>query len=219
MAVVAKQPPWYRRILRRDRKVLAAGERPLGLGDHGRPRRTLGGTVLRIALLVALLSPVLAYVAVPPLRDQVNGTLHDLRLRFVPSLVGVAPTDIRGPSSGGNEPLDAIDTNLNSFWAADAAARPVLVLTFDPPVDLAQLIINGGASADEETDFRRPRTLILRARDATQTLELENTPAEQRLDLDLRDVRRLEIEVSNSFEVAGSGPSVAIRHLQFVGRE
>jgi hypothetical protein len=199
--------PWYRRLFGRgSSERYRAGERPRSMEERGRPRRSILGILLPVAVLVAIIAAVGAYVAVPDVRSQVDGTVADLKRQLMPELSDVTPT--------GGASTDAVrDGNLVTWWEGEGD-QPGFNLRFAPAVDLGVIGITSGANGDDFAAFRRPSRIRLTPEDGQPvTLDLADTRDFQSFRIDLRDVARLRVQVLESRGPAGA--PVAIRELEF----
>lgn len=199
--------PWYRRLFRRGSpERYQAGERPRSMEERGRPRRSILGILLPLAVVVVIVAAVGAYVGVPAVQRQVNDTIGGLKRQFLPELADVTPT-------AGASAVDAIDGNLVTWWEG-VGDQPGLTLRFNPAVDLGALGITAGANGDDFPTFRRPTRIRLAPEDGDPvTLDLADTREFQSFRIDLRDVGRLRVQVLESRGPRGA--PVAIRELQF----
>lgn len=207
MVAVPVHVPWYRRLFRRgspDR--FRAGERPRSMAERGRPRRSVLGILLPLAVGVGVVAAVASYVAVPDVQRRVNDTIGSLKRQFMPELTDVTP-------NAGASAVDAIDGNLVTWWEGDGE-QPGLTLRFSPAVDLGGFGITSGANGDDFPAFRRPAQIRLTPEDGDPvTLDLADTRDFQSFRVDLRDVGRLRVQVLRAR--GPKGAPVAIRELQF----
>jgi hypothetical protein len=122
--------PWYKKIFRRKRKVLAAGERPMRQGSTTagrRAKRGFGaavGGVFKILALVLLVGSAIGYAG--PWRSSVNDKVDDgykwVRRLIAPTYDQLAPISADATTFVADRPPEAaIDGVRNSFWAADTA--------------------------------------------------------------------------------------------------
>ncbi len=199
--------PWHRRLFRRGPpERYQAGQRPRSMAERGRPRRSIVGILVPLAVVVAIVAAVTSYVAVPDIQRQVNDTVAGLKRQFLPQLADVTPT-------AGASAVDAIDGNLLTWWEG-GGDQPGLTLRFNPAVDLGALGITAGANGDDFPTFRRPTQIRLVPEDGDPvTLDLADTRDFQSFRIDLRDVARLRVQVLESRGPGGA--PVAIRELQF----
>lgn len=199
--------PWYRRLFRRrSPERYQAGERPRSMEQRGRPRRSILGVLLPLAVVVAIVAAVGAYVGVPDVQRQVNDAIAGLRRQFLPELADVTPT-------AGANAVDAIDGNLLTWWEG-RGDQPGLTLRFAPAVDLGALGITAGANGDDFPRFRRPIRIRLAPEGGDPvTLEIADSREFQSFRIDLRDVGRLRVQVLESRGPGGA--PVAVRELQF----
>ncbi len=185
---------------------MQAGARPVSMTDPRTSVSGLLGRVLPFAVVILIMGVIGSYFVVPDVQLQVNRTIAQLKRQFLPDLVDVTPV-------ARNEALKAVDGNLVTWWESDDD-RPGLTLRFDPPADLGNLIVTGGANADEFPTHRRPLELDLEVDgEVGATLQLADTKEPQSQRIDLRDVAQLRIVVTSM-----TGPNnapVAIRELEF----
>jgi hypothetical protein len=207
VVAVPVRVPWYRRLFRRgSAERYRAGERPRSMDERGRPRRSLLGILLPVAVVVAIVAAVGAYVGVPDVQRQVNDTVAGLKRQLMPELSDVTPT-------AGASTRDVLDGNLLTWWEGEGD-QPGLNLRFSPAVDLGVRGIHGGANGDDFPSFRRPIQLRLTPEGGDPvTLDLADTRDFQSFRIDLRDVARLRVQVLDSRGPANA--PVAIRELEF----
>jgi hypothetical protein len=174
--------------------------------ERGRPRRSILGILLPLAVVVAIVAAVAAYVGISDVQRQVNGSIADLRRQFLPEFTDVTPT-------GGPRTQALLDGNLASWWEGEGD-EPSLTLRFAPAVDLGVVGVTSGANDDDFPVFRRPARIRLTTQSGEAvTLDLADTREFQSLRVDLRDVTRLRLQVLDA-----RGPEeapVAIRELEF----
>ncbi len=208
MVAVPVKVPWYRRLFRRGSpERYRAGERPRSMEERGRPRRSILGALLPLAVIVAIVAAVGAYVGVPDVQRQVNETIAGLKRQFLPELADVTPV-----ANNGNV-RNVIDRNTATWWEGDGD-QPSLRLRFAPAVDLGAIIITNGANGDDFPRLRRPSRLRLTADGgASVTIDVEDATDFRSHRIDLRDVSQLRVQV-----LEARGPvdaPVAIRDLEF----
>jgi hypothetical protein len=175
------------------------------MAERGRPRRSILGILIPLALVVAVVAAVGSYAAVPDVRRQVDRTISDLRRQFLPELVEVHP-------SAAAAALPAIDGDPGTSWKA-GGAQPGLTVRFGPAVDLGSIGVIGGADGEEFVLFRRPLRLRLESGDQSVTVDLDDMREFQSRRIDLRDVTRLRVIVENATQPRDA--QVAIRELEF----
>ncbi|MET0771477.1 MAG: hypothetical protein ABWZ82_00210 [Candidatus Limnocylindrales bacterium] len=200
--------PWYRRLFRRGSpERYRAGERPRSMEERGRPRRSVLGILLPLAVLVAIVAAVGAYVAVPDVQRQVNETIGGLRRQLMPDLEDVTPV------ANSTNVRNVIDRNKATWWEGDGD-QPSIRLRFAPAVDLGAMIITNGANGDDFPRFRRPSRIRLTAEGGSSvTLDIEDATEFRAHRIDLRDVSQLRVQV---LETRGPADApVAIRDLEF----
>jgi hypothetical protein len=174
--------------------------------ERGRPRRSILGILLPLAVVVAIVAAVGAYVGMPGVRRQVDDTIAGLKRQFLPELTDVTPV-----ASGANT-RNVIDRNTLTWWEGKGE-QPSLRLRFAPAVDLGALIITNGANDDDFPRFRRPTRLRLTAEGGSSiTLDVADDTEPQVHRIDLRDVSQLRVQVLGT---RGPDAPVAIRDLEF----
>jgi hypothetical protein len=208
VVAVPVKVPWYRRLFRRGSpERYRAGERPRSMEERGRPRRSILGIVLPLAVVIAVIAAVGAYAGVPDVQRQVNETISGLKRQFLPELATVTPV-----ASDANV-RNVIDLNTATWWEGDGD-QPSFRLRFAPTVDLGAIIITNGANGDDFPRFRRPSRLRLSAEGGSSvTLDIEDATEFRAHRIDLRDVSQLRVQV---LETRGPADApVAIRDLEF----
>jgi hypothetical protein len=174
--------------------------------ERGRPRRSILGILLPLAVLVALVAAVAGYLGVPDIQRQVNDTISGLKRQLMPELADVTPT-------GGATAQVVLDGNLLTWWEGEGD-RPGLIVRFSPAVDLGAIGITSGANGDDFASFRRPTRIELRPEGGDPvTLDLDDSRDFQSRRIDIRDVGRLRIQVLETRGPANA--PVAIRELEF----
>jgi hypothetical protein len=165
------------------------------------------GILLALALLIAVVAAVAAYVGVPDVQRQVNGTVTDLRRQLMPELADVTPV------ANSANVRNIIDRNKATWWEG-GDDQPSFRLRFAPTVDLGALIITNGANGDDFPRFRRPSRLRLTSEGGSSvTLDVEDATDFRAHRIDLRDVSQLRIQI---LETRGPADApVAIRDLEF----
>ncbi len=215
-APVAPKPPWWRRLLaRRPRPAPAAGERPR--------RRVLRRPRFVLPLVLLLLLGAGGYAFRGPLASGVELVRDRLA-----TPQQIHPTTIRASTQDPAHPAAlAVDGTTDRYWSP---AQPgdgtgeFLEADFAGPFRLLDLVIHPGISATAEQFLTqgRPQTLTATLTNAagratTRTLNLADTPGEQRFHLAASTVVRIRLTIRSSF---GTGPTrhVAIAEVEFFKR-
>jgi hypothetical protein len=219
----AVEQGWWRRLLEavrdrwRRRRSRDAGERPRRWerpvsASAPRPRR--GSWLRRVSLPMHLVTPVLLVLAmtgvmVPSLRSVVLGAgesaVVQVRRVVAPQLVPVRPVRVTASSAAPGHPAEhAVDGVTTTSWAEGGPGPGPgerLVLEYDRPVDLRRLGVRLGTAGSPEAYARdpRPERVLLVAGDQSQEVLLRDTVDLQDHDVDLDDVRRLEVRVLTVF--------------------
>jgi hypothetical protein len=232
---IAVSLPWYRRLWNRAfHRTYAAGYRHRRIG----PPNVLGAIwrIVRLAVAVIVILAVLAFALIPSFRtgviDRVSKTITPLRVQFFPRYDAVyATTAIASSAVAGHPPNLAIDTYLNTYWAAPANDRtPYLKISFSGPVDLAKIGFDSGASGtapgDAFVNQPRPKQVHVVFSDGTTadlTLRDENPAVvhnAQFYSVDAKNVTFVEIFVRSTYLPAGpSVSSVALSEVEFKTRD
>jgi hypothetical protein len=212
--VEAKRLPWWKRIFGggKQPKQYAAGERTDGM----QPPKPAGNPIARfakgigpvrgiLALLVA--AGIVGYIAIPSVQGTVNGLfangptgiIDQVRKLVAPTLEPVRPVTISASGSIKDHPPElAFDTFVNTDWQV-ADKVPAVTVTFDGPIDLGAVIVHGGFK-DTFTAFRRPATMVFDYPDGkSQTIELQDTPDEQKFELSGSKVDSLTIRITSTY--------------------
>ena len=224
---VAVELPWYRRLLNRlfPSRRREAGWRPNRVGG---PNVTgIVGRLIRISIAAIVVLAVLAFLLIPPFHDaalaRITSTVTSVRKIVHPNYDPVHPVGASASTSTpGHLPSLAIDTFINTYWAASAADRaPVLVLRFSGPVDLAQIGITSGASgtAPQDTFPAQPRPHemhLVFSNGYTTNLNLADSNTTQFNPIDAHQVTSVELHVMSVYAATGAPPSsVAITEVEF----
>ncbi|HUG48103.1 MAG TPA: hypothetical protein VMP67_06785 [Candidatus Limnocylindria bacterium] len=222
MAIIARRPPWYRRLFRRER-ALAAGERPRNMGERRGSPLGLLKPLFALLLLAIPVAAVVGYAALPDVRSRVDEVVADLRLSFLPNIDPVHPIRAEGPGPNDHPAAHATDDNTLTYWLTDPAGGGPLRVTFSEPFNLGGLVFHSGSATD--SDFllhRRPRTVELRfpgTEHDPRSIELGDDSEAQSRAFDVRDVRVIEVRVIDSYPAGPGGDNrIALREIEFKAR-
>lgn len=237
--------PWWRRLLQRRRRPVAAGERPMRRGGVVAGRRVRRGMLARLRSLLALLLAVATVLAVVgyvgPWRSTVNDRLADayraVRRAVAPTYHPVRPTEALATSAApGHPPTAAIDQAVNTYWAADTAAErranpdvgdegegAQLIVRFAEPVDIDQIGFTLGASEKPE-DFLtqpRPRTVHLTFEPSKvgKDLNLKDTQKFQKAKVSARGVTQVSIQIVSVYGAVEGGKNPSIAEVEFFAKD
>ncbi|WP_026425191.1 zinc ribbon domain-containing protein [Actinokineospora inagensis] len=173
------KPPWWKRVrLSRKRK----GPRRRGV------LAAIGRWLRRVFVAILAVLAVL-YGIVPGFRTSVNQEVVAGRKwverQFGADLRPVRPTKISATAATpGHDATLAVDNAKNTYWAAPmTGAPPVLVLTFDHPVDLRRAIVRVGDPAQFQATHRPARLHLVYSTGKTYDVALADTPDAQTVDL------------------------------------
>jgi hypothetical protein len=207
LASARERLPWWRRLFRRPKRTMAAGERRRtrsGTGLVGTASKARSGafSVLRLVALASVLVACLGAATI--WRGRVSDLYDKARGVVFPRYESVLPQRVSASSRlNGHSGSDAFDRNLATFWAEGAPGDGVgerLVARFDRPVDLARLGITAGRPNDVVSQ-PTPRRLRLRAfgtggrRIGGKVITLEQTDKFQRFDFEAERTMRLVITI------------------------
>ncbi|UUV33056.1 zinc ribbon domain-containing protein [Amycolatopsis roodepoortensis] len=185
---------WWRRLFGRRAKEHKAGERPgkdgvrRRAGRAGAARRRVGKAVRRVIAVMLLLS-ALIYALYQPFRGAINtaavGLWNQTTGIFETKLNPVRPSKVTATAQSPGHPGNlAGDNATNTFWAAPAQSEPVLVFTFDRPVDLRKAIVHSGNGANFQA-AHRPKTLhLVFSTGKTYDMVLADTPDAQEVPIE-----------------------------------
>jgi hypothetical protein len=225
----ARRLPWYRRIFRRRKTVVAAGERPRTMRTDGQGARTgmspgrLLRMVVQVVVIAAVVGAVVGYAVVPDWRDGVNSAISSVRQIVAPNLVTVRTSgQASGPASKGHPAQAAFDGFSNTYWAAPAAAgaMPTISASFDPPTDVAKILVTSGAVPDYQGNLR-PHDITVQFLDAAgaivaaKDLELKDTHDPQSFDVSAKAATAFRLVVRSVYASSG-GTNVAITEVEFL---
>jgi hypothetical protein len=219
--VVAPPLPWWKRLFRRKKKVLEAGQRPGRGGDRGRTHASAPSAAGRIVkLLLALIVLAGAVGVIGPYRQKVTNEVQTLRRRFLPHFNPVRPSEESASSFlPAHPPKDAFDLDPATFWATGPVANgvgAVLTVTFQAPVDLGKIIFTSGNSADFAGQ-PRPKKLHLSYSGGGTDLALADTPNPQTVSLNAPKVTSAQIAIQEVWQSA-TGHSCSIAEIEFFAK-
>jgi hypothetical protein len=226
-AAVIVKTPWWRKLLpRRGAKVRKSGDRPKRKGRGGKTRTGVAVSAtfkaLRRIVAIALLIGGILYGLMAPFRGWVNDRAQAAKSGvediFFPDYEPVneseAPVSpVQDPANPG---LNALDGFFDTFWAAPIAGQqPVLVIKFDGPVDLAQLIVHNGDPADFKGKLRAKQLHLVYSTGKTTDVNLTDNPDPQTFELENGEgAEYVEVHVANTFKSV-NGTMVALTELEF----
>lgn len=236
---------WWQRLAvwRRKPKQMAAGTRP---GEKGARKGSAGiasGTkaaYIKVRAVVGALLLVggMVYLFVPPFRGAMNNLLASPTRPIVDMVRGwyggltdpFVTVPVQRSSARSQLPnrtaQDAFDGNTNSWWAAPwrsrmtGTARPALVVVFDEPVDLTNVVIHSGAPEEAADRFLRPDRLLFRY----QSGIAEEVPLAFEEGAQVAELSRGEGTTRVTIVVAGvharkGARAVALSEIEFKARE
>ncbi len=222
-AAVAPEPSWWRRLLKRRRAPVKAGDRP-GRQSRSRGRGLSGIARKGVGILAALGLLGIALAAIGPWRDSVTGgadsAFDAVRRRISPQYEPVRPSSAIASSSLPNhDPKLAIDGISNSYWAEGAQGDgegQQLVLRFDRPVDLDRIGILSGASRKPEDFLAQPRPERLHlvfSDGSTADVSIKDSAGFQTFTIKARQATSVEVQIKSVYKALG-GTHLAITEIE-----
>ncbi|WP_411120136.1 NADase-type glycan-binding domain-containing protein [Streptomyces sp. 058-1L] len=223
--------PWWRKLLRR-RQGPRVVELGTGSGQQDESAPAPGGRLaafwnqVKVVLGITFCLSALLYASYAPFRNMVNTRAAEVRKSaagFIQSYYSpVRPAKITGPSAEGRETENLIDLNTTSYWSVPhpkvsgrAAQKTVLVVEFDRPVSLDQLIVTAGVG-DAFTQHGRPRQMFLTFANESRTrVDLRDTAKQQKFPLKGGlATKRVTIQITDVYP-SEKGKDVAVAELEF----
>lgn len=209
---------------------MAAGERPRTMRAAASARSSggVGGAlrgIVSLALVAILAGAVTGYVAVPSVRDSINGFVDQIRMAVAPTYVVVNTAGTAtGPGIAGHPAAAAFDGFSNTWWAAPPGQKlPTIVAHFSPAADIAKVLVTSGDPADYQAE-PRPRLVKMSFLDAagqsvfTSETELKDTGDPQTVDVSAQGAAMVRITVETVYASTG-GSSVSITEVEFRARQ
>ena len=234
-AATVHKLPWWRRIVTRRPKVVAAGVRP----QRDRKSRSDGNTFTRglrgvfrtatrvVLALVVLLALVITLV--PPVRREVtkrtSSAYTKVRQTVTPRYVPVRPVAATAPfgSAPGSDPVNAIDGNTASHWASAPHPPPiVLVVKFKEESTIRKIGLTLG-DQDDPANFAkqpRPRDIHLVYLDAAgkkaggHDFTVKDVQTFQSFGINARKTASIEIHVNSLYSSIG-GDMTSVAEVEF----
>lgn len=231
--------PWWRKLVTRKRKVVAAGERP---GRPGRDGATGRGAVRsarhgwrrflsirgRLRALLGLLALLgLATVTIGPMSGVGQDAWLRVRRVIKPTYEAVRPVAATASSSApGRDPMWLIDGIRNSFWADGVDGPGIgesITITFAEPTDIDRIGITPGATETPEQFIAQPRPRelhIVFEGDEVRSDDITVADSSDFQDFDVggRGVTRVVIEI-RAAHLGTEGHDLAIAELEFYVKE
>ncbi|GAA2978139.1 NADase-type glycan-binding domain-containing protein [Actinokineospora diospyrosa] len=174
------KPPWWKRW-RGDGK---RARRPRRRGSLAAVGRWIRRVFLAILAVLAVL-----YAIIPGFRSSVNQEVVAGRKwverQFGTQLRPVRPVGVSANSAiPGHDAVLAADNAKNTYWAAPVTGNPpVLVLTFDHPVDLRRAIVRVGDPAAFQATHRPAKLHLVYSTNKTFDVPLADTPDPQTVEI------------------------------------
>jgi hypothetical protein len=220
-AAVAPRPPWWKRLFRRKKKVLVAGERPGGRGSGGRSiaqAPSVAGKIVKLLLALLVLAGAVAVIG--PYHQRATNDIQSLRRRFLPHYTATYATGASASTSQPNHPpSNLIDGHPNTYWASGPTkdgVGTILTVTFPKPVDLGKL---GFTLGDSDDFLAQPRPAKIRVEYAGggSDIPLQNTAKFQSVNFTANKVTTLNITILDVYP-ASIGHFCSIAEIEFFAR-
>jgi hypothetical protein len=176
-----------------------------------------GRAVFALLVIVAML----AYGAVPPFRNAVNGQVSrietSVKEMVMPTFDPVRPAGATASSQTAAHPASAaVDLYKNTFWSADLRQdrEPALTLSFAQPADVDVLLITPGDTGNFTAEARPKDVHVVLSNGRSQDLSLEDNATPQRFDIDnAHGILRMEIHIRSVYTSAQS-TAVAVTEVE-----
>ena len=209
--------PWWRRLFRRERKVVVAGTRPSLRRRSKLPRRLLVAALLVGLVVVAMRfgAPLLGG-AVDAVRDRISGPTR------------MEPTNLTSSSDApGHEAAQARDGDPETYWAPGTRGDgkgEFIEATFDRPFRLVAIqVFNGGSRNDKKyLTTSRPADVLFTITRSNGSVELREVtlrddPRQQDFLMGINDVVIVKMTIQSAFQ---SSPTkrVALGEIAFFTR-
>ena len=197
-AVVAVKPVWWRRLLGRNQRAMAAGYRPGSMGRRGQPRPSILKRVVVVVLVLVIVLPIVGYFTLPQFKQAVDGLINRAMQTF---------TLQQNPSG------NAVDGNVATVWLADpSGAPPTLRVNFAETTDLSGMIFQIGATPGADyASYARPRQveLVFLGDPNTIRINLEDDPGPQERCLpENHQVRSLDVRILSTYPPGQGGQNL-----------
>ncbi len=176
------------------------------MGREGRSRGSFVKWLLMIVVVVVVLAPVVGYLAVPGIHDQIDSLLGQ---------GGQQVILLRHPSS------NALDKDITTYWLADPAnGDDTVTVNFSETTNLAGLIFHVGATGADYQTYGRPSQvqLVFPGEPKPVSILLNDDPAPQQ-----RCLKKPESVRTFDIKIVGSNPGqspdqdlVALREVEFI---
>ncbi|UVS80831.1 zinc ribbon domain-containing protein [Actinokineospora sp. UTMC 2448] len=202
--------PWWRKLLPKGgAKVRKTGDRPKGTRQGQSKFAETAGAVFRATrrvVSILLLIATIAYGVSSQFRGWVNeralGAKQWVEELVLPQYDPVSPIAVKATAALPDHPGEAaVDGNTKSYWATSGNSKPILILTYDRPVDLEKAIVRAGAQ-DGFQSMHRPRRLhLVFDTGRTADVELKDQPDPQEISFENgQGARSVEIHVIDVFK-------------------
>lgn len=209
--------PWWRRLLRRPERTVAAGYRP-----RTRTRRRLRPRAVWPVVVVVL--ALVGWLVRGQLSDLVS-TVRDRSAKPAPLHPNAATASSADPAHPAGM---AFDGYANRYWAPAAPGAGVgqyVQAAFPHPVRLVTLLITPGCSTDDGTFLTqaRPSRITLTfydpaGRPTTRTVTLHDQAGPQTFEVHASDVAKVRLTTDASYGASG-GHRLAVAEVEFFGRQ
>jgi hypothetical protein len=214
------KPVWWRRLLRRRRKRLAAGTRPGEKGTRQHQRWRFGRNLRRFRTIAITVVVVLGlvYAFYPPfqatVRDNVAVLFHDIE----PSLQPVHPVKVTATEFvAGHPPANVADEYTDTYWDApwDGSTEVSLTFTFGQHAIMRSIILRSGALNDFVQHGRPSILRLTYSNGQTATLTPNDTSDPQTLALSNSTlINSVTIRIADIYD-GQDAKDVAISEIEF----
>ncbi|MGW5355668.1 NADase-type glycan-binding domain-containing protein [Streptomyces sp. NPDC004031] len=209
--------PWWRRLLRRPERAVAAGYRPPTRTRRRLPPRAVWPAVAVVLALVGWL-----------VRGQISDLVSNVRDRSAKP-APLHPNTATASSADPAHPAGmAFDGYANHYWAPSAPGAGVgqyVEAGFPHPVHLVTILVTPGCSTDDGTFLTqaRPARITLTFYDTAghptaHTVTLHDQAGPQTFDVHASDVARVRLTTDASYG-ATDGHRLAVAEVEFFGRQ
>lgn len=230
-AQVVPEPPWWKRIFTRKKKVLKAGERNTRADGTLKDGRGFGRglkKVFKIIVAILVLLFIIAYIG--PWRGTVNDKLssgyHKVKRVFIAEYVPLHADAIDATSALPDHPASmAIDGATNFAWEEAAPGDgegQKLILTFNKQVNVDQIGIRAGVSNKQDEFLKQPRPSglhIVFSDGSSKDLKIKDTPNFQNFKVKAHAIVRMEITVTTVYTSFEGGHDMGIAEVELFTRK
>jgi hypothetical protein len=214
------KPVWWRRLLRRRRKRVAAGTRPGEKGTREHRKWRIGRALRRVrtALIVVVIVLGIVYAFYPPFQATVRDNISVLFHTVEPSLQPVHPVKVTATQYTAGHPAgNAADEYTDTYWDApwDGTSEVSLTFTFASHSIIRSIILHSGVAGDFVQHGRPSILRLTYSNGQTTTLTPTDTPGAQTLSLSNSTlINSVTITVADIYD-GQNAHDVAISEVEF----